>query len=179
MFMFFHLNTRQYPTNNGSALVIALVVLAIIGALGVASLDVADMNILISANDRDSKDSFFHADSGTNIGHEYLEDAIEDVNSTFYNSNASGWQAQSAQQFNATEYPVSFYIHDTQGSYIRSGILDRGAMDGSALQIAAGYEGTGKSASHGGSYTTVLIRSHRQGLRNSMTEVDIAWRHIN
>lgn len=178
MSTFFLQNTKQ-STETGSVLVISLIVLAILGALGVASLDVADINIFISANDRDAKEAFFHADSGTNIGHEYLEDVLESRNSTFYNSNASAWQTQSPQQFNATEYPVSFFLYNTQGTYIRSGILDRGAMEGSALQMAAGYEGIAKSAAHGGSYTTILIRSHRQGLRNSMAEVDIAWRHIN
>lgn len=177
--MSFHRNTKISFQERGSALVIALVVLAILGAIGITALDVADMNILISANDRDAKNSFFQADSGANIGHEYLENAIDNGNSTFFNNNASAWISQSTQQFNATEYPLSCFIFDTQGTYIRSGILDRGAMEGSAIQIAAGYEGLGKGAAHGGTYTTVLIRSHRQGPRNSMAEVDIAWRHIN
>jgi hypothetical protein len=37
----------------------------------------------MSANDRDSKNAFFHADSGVNVGHEYIEIAIDQVNATF------------------------------------------------------------------------------------------------
>lgn len=172
-------NFRFASNQRGSALVVAMIVLAILGALGLAALDVADMNIIISANDRDSKASFFHADSGVNVGHEVLEEAIDDVNSTFYGNNATDWLIQSVAAFNATDYPLSIYAAGTQETSVRSGILARGFMEGSAMQIGAGYEGAGKSAAHGGTFTNFLIRSHREGARNSVAEVDMGWRHIN
>ena len=164
---------------SGSALVVAMIVLAILGALGLAALDVAELNLFISANDRDSKAAFFHADSGVNIGHEFLEESIHVVNSTFYSNNASDWLSQTVLNFNDADYPLDLYLNGTQGTDIRSGILDRGVMVGSAMQIGAGYEGVGKSAAHGGTYTDFLIRSHREGQRNSRAEVDMGWRHIN
>jgi len=172
-------NFRFASNQTGSALVVAMIVLAILGALGLAALDVADMNIFISANDRDSKAAFFHADSGVNVGHEFLEGAIDDVNSTFYGNNATDWITQTVAGFNSTDYPLSIYATTTQETSVRSGILARGFMEGSAMQIGAGYEGAGKSAAHGGTFTTFLIRSHREGARNSVAEVDMGWRHIN
>lgn len=181
MSMFSRKNSDTSETSTGSALVIALIVLAILGALGLASLEVADINTTISANDRDTKESFFHADSGVNIGHEYLEDAIEEVNATFYGGDATLWKSQDVLDFNATEFngTLTFFPDGRQATYVRAGVWERGEMEGSAFQIAAGYEGVGKSAAHGGSYTTFLIRSHRKGKRNSVSEVDIAWRHLN
>lgn len=172
-------NIEHDNKQSGSALVVAMIVLAILGALGLAALDVAELNLFISANDRDSKAAFFHADSGVNIGHEFLEESIHVVNSTFYSNNASDWINETVLDFDETDFPLELYIAATQGTHTRSGILDRGVMVGSAMQIGAGYEGVGKSAAHGGTFTTFLIRSHREGQRNSRAEVDMGWRHIN
>ena len=60
-------NTDPADGQTGSALVIAVIVLAILGAIGIASLDVAELNLFVAANDRDAKDAFFHADSGANM----------------------------------------------------------------------------------------------------------------
>lgn len=167
--MFFLQNTRR-PAEIGSVLVIALVVLAILGALGVASLDVADMNILISANDRDSKDAFFHADSGANIAHEYLEETISDNATYFYGTNAS-WIDQ--QQFNTADYPLNFLPSGAQETYARFGLIDRENIG--VATMASGYEGLGKKPTIKAIF---LIRSHREGQRNSIAEVDIGWINV-
>lgn len=59
MYMCTAQNTDIQRKESGSALVVTMIVLAILTVLGLAALDVADVNILISANDRDSKNSFF------------------------------------------------------------------------------------------------------------------------
>lgn len=174
--MFFLQNTDSDPGQTGSALVIAIIVLVILGALGLAALDVADLNIFVAANDRDAKETFFHADSGVNLGHEYLEIALENGNSTFYGSDATTWLTDA---FNASAFPVTFYASGAQSTHIRTGSLDSGVLPGSAMQIGAGYEGVGKGAASGGTFTNYLIRAHREGRRNSVAEVDLGWRHIN
>ena len=174
-----HRNTKFKKASSGSALVIAMIVLAILGALGIAALDVADLNIFMAANDRDSKDAFFHADSGVNVGHEFLEESISSMNSTFFSPTSDATTWSNSTSFNAPDYPLTIYTSGTQGTYVRSGTIDRGVMAGSAMQIGAGYEGAGKSAAHGGTYTDALIRAHREGQRNSRAEVDLGWRHIN
>lgn len=174
--MSFHLNIDRKPDQTGAALVIAIIVLVILGALGLTALDVADLNIFVAANDRDAKEAFFHADSGANLGHEYLEIALENGNSTFYGSDASIWLTDA---FNASDFPVTFYTSGALSTYIRTGSLDSGVLPGSAMQIGAGYEGVGKGAASGGTFTNYLIRSHREGKRNSAAEIDLGWRHIN
>lgn len=177
MHMFFQRNSNDYKKQTGSALVIAIIVLTILGILGLAALDVADLNIFMAANDRDTKESFFHADSGTNIGHEYLEEAIFIGNATFYGNDANDWQ--NSTSFNATDYPLTFYVNGQMATYIRAGILDTRPLEGSSMVMAAGYEGGGKGAASAGSYTDFLVRAHREGQRNSRAEVDLGWRHIN
>ena len=167
---------------SGSALVLAVIVLAILGAIGLASLDVAELNLFISANDRDAKEAFFHADSGVNLGHEFLEESIENANSTFYSDGTNGTDAttwQNSTVFNAPDFTTNWYANGTMITYVRAGLLDSGVLEGSAMQIGAGYEGVGKGAAGGGTFTNYLIRSHRIGQRDSQAEVDLAWRHIN
>ena len=89
MFTAEKINKQGKEYQSGSALVIALIVLVILAALGYAGLEVADMNIFSSANDRDSKIAFLHADSGANVGHEFLEEAIADTNTTFYEGDTA------------------------------------------------------------------------------------------
>lgn len=192
--MFLRKNTENRDPEKGSALVIAVIVLAILAALGIASLDVADMNMFIAANDRDTKEAFFYADSGANIGHEFLEEShFSSTNSTFYDGDANLWvnATNSTCEYdtanprwgdckNCTDPEfLSFYVDGEMATYVRAGTLRSGLLEGSAAQIGAGYEGIGKSAAHGGTYTDYLIRSRRYGKRNSFAEVDIGWRHIN
>ena len=191
------LKSISEPTSqSGSALVISVIVLAILAALGISALDVAGINLFISANDRDTKKTFFHADSGANIGHEYIEaehfSSDNSTNSTFYESNANDWMNATNSTSLSPETPVwgdglsctepqflSYYVGENMGTYVRAGVLRTGLLEGSAAQIGAGYEGIGKSASHGGTYTNYLIRSRRYGQRNSFAEVDLGWRHVN
>lgn len=167
---------RTTDTQKGFILVIALIVLAILGALGLASLQVADINTKISANDRDTKSAFFHADSGANIGHLFLSESLKDVNSTFYNSTPETWSAT----FNATNFPLKLYTSGSMGTYIRAGTLDVRDNAGNAQNMGEGYGGgPGKSASSGGTSTSYIIRSHRIGARNSDAEVDVGWMFNN
>ena len=170
-------NSVPVPRNQGQSLLITVIILALLGALGVAGLHVAYLNIRIAANERDAKEAFFQADSGVNIGHVLLEEALENVNATFYDdgTNASLWQ------FDTTFDPKDFatVLQGSGGAtHIRCGILRREPVPGAAVQIGTGYGGEGQSASHGGVSATFLIRAHRVGNRGSHAEVDLGWRHV-
>lgn len=189
--MSFHLNINKKTEQQGSALVAAVIVLALLTALGFAALNVADLNINISANDRDSKESFFHADAGANVGHEFLEEAIENVNSYFYNSDANTW----TQVFDSKLFPLKLYSPsnllklytptelDNYNSnevttHVRAGESFMESLAGEPLQMAAGYEDPAMSIAHGGAFIMYIIRSHRIGERNSVSEIDLGWRHV-
>lgn len=49
---------------------------------------------------------------------------------------------------------------------------------GSAIQMAAGYEGRGKSAGSSGAYIAYEIHSQHKGLLNSESIVRLEWRHL-
>ena len=162
----------------GYSLLLTVIVLALLGVLGVAGLHVASLNIRIAANERDAKDAFFQADSGVNIGHVLLEDALLSVNASLYDdgSNASLWQNEST--FDPSDFPTVLNRNETAATYIRCGMLRRANIPGTAAQIGTGYEGEGLSASSGGVSGTFLIRAHRDGHRGAQAEIDLGWEHV-
>jgi Tfp pilus assembly protein PilX len=162
--------------------VVAIIALALLGVMGLAASDTAHLNMLMAANGHDSRNAFFLADSGTNAGHEYLENALAAVNSTFYNdgtpaTNASCWADKSG--FNPADFPIKWHRQGISATHVRAGFIETGLIPGSAIQGGSGYGGAGSGASSGGTYSSYLIRSHGQGPRNSGAEVDLGWRHIN
>ena len=162
----------------GHALLVTVIILALLGAFGVAGLHVAGLNMLIAANERDAKDALFQADSGVNMGLAFLEQALKSVNASFYDdgTNASAWQGETT--FDPAEYPMVWNREGSAATYVRCGMLSRSIIPGSAVQIGTGYEGLGHSASRGGVSGVFLIRAHRVGRHGSHAEVDLGWEHV-
>lgn len=161
------------PYQSGMVFIVAIITLALLGIMGLAASDTAHLNILMAANGQDAKATFFLADSGANAGHEYLENAIAAVNSTFYSNgtNASDWENES--DFNPDDFPVKWHRHGAGSTHVRVGFIETGLVPGSGIQSGPGY-GSGR-----GSYNVYLIRAHRQGAAGSEAEVDLGWRHVN
>lgn len=176
------------PQNNdhatqprGHSLLVTVIILALLGALGVAGLHVANLNMRIAANERDARDALYQADSGVNIGSVFLEEALNSINSSFYDdgsnaTNASAWQDETA--FDPDDYPCVWNREGGMGTYVRCGMIGRAPIPGTAVQIGTGYEGAGHSASLGGVSRTFLIRAHRIGRFGSQAEVDLGWEHV-
>jgi Tfp pilus assembly protein PilX len=157
---------RFNRSERGSALVIALIILAILSIVGFAALDIADLNIFMAANDRDAKEAFFRADSGVNIGRELIKYDLDDGNSNILETNAAQWE--DSTNFSKDNY--NFYSNSSKGIYVRAGLL--------ALKFEGQDESQNEYSSNPGSGNptpTFLIRSHAEGKRNSQAEVDIAW----
>ncbi len=148
---------------SGSALVVTMIVLAILTVLGLAALDVADVNILMSANNRDIKNAFFFADSGANVAHVFLDKIGVDVNAT-KSILTPVWRNETVSQFNVANTTISLYEDGTRGTYVRFGAIRAGRDPGYELNE---YE-----------YTVYLIRSHTNGQRNSRAEVDLGWKYF-
>ena len=165
--------SKTRPGQSGMVLIVAIISLALLGIMALAASDTAHLNILMATNGQDAKAAFFLADSGANAGHEYLENAIAAVNSSFCSNatNASDWENES--DFHPHDFPVTWHRHGAAATHVRVGLIETGLLPGSAMQAGPGYGG-GK-----GSYSSYLIRSHRQGPRNSAAEVDLGWRHVN
>lgn len=176
------------PQNNdhatqprGHSLLVTVIILALLGALGVAGLHVANLNMRIAANERNARDALYQADSGVNSGSVFLEEALNSINSSFYDdgsnaTNASAWQDETA--FDPDDYPCVWNREGGMGTYVRCGMIGRAPIPGTAVQIGTGYEGAGHSASLGGVSRTFLIRAHRIGRFGSRAEVDLGWEHV-
>ena len=184
--MFSRQNSELCPdpsrNQSGMVFVVAIIILALLGVIGLAATDTAILHILMAANGNDAKNAFFLADSGANAGHEYLERAIASANATFYNdgtpsTNASAWENNN--DFNPDDFPVRWHSQGSEDTYVRAGFIETGLVPGSAIQTGTGYGSAGRGAASGGTFSSYLIRSHRQGARNSVAEVDLGWRHIN
>lgn len=170
---------KSCPDQSGAIFIVAIIALALLGIMGLTASDTAHLNMLMAANGHSAKNAFFLADSGANAGHEYLESAIATGNSTFYNdgTNASAWE--NLDDFDPADFPVKWHRHQTGATHVRTGLIETGQVPGSALQGGSGYGSVGTGAASDGTYSNYLIRSHRQGPRNSAAEVDLGWRHIN
>ena len=170
------IRTSKTNSETGSALVIALIVMVILGALGFAALDVADLNIFMAANDRDTKESFFQADSGVNIGRELVKKRLDDGNSSVLEIDATSWGNSSESWSKNSTYMKSlfnFYSNDGKGTYVRVGLLDY-VDNPHSLQFNE-YLSPGMSMAK--SLTPIfLIRGHNEGDRHSRSEVDLAYR---
>ncbi|NLV96693.1 MAG: hypothetical protein GX043_05075 [Desulfovibrionales bacterium] len=161
--MFFPINTSE--EQQGSALVIAVIVLALLTALGFAALNVADLNISIASNDRDAKETFFHADAGTNVGHILLERDISDADSRFYSSEAQEWEKinHSEESLNASNIRFrSFYNNGDEKTLIWLGEIEEYLLPGEEGKTASVYR----------------IRSRRTGVRHSQAVVDLGWKYV-
>lgn len=72
-------------------------------------------------------------------------------------------------------YPYDFDDGDPYTMITIAG--DTRLTNGSAIQMAAGYEGKGKGIGSGGAYLFYQIYSTRIGNRNSTSTVRVQWRH--
>jgi Tfp pilus assembly protein PilX len=163
--MFFPINPDT--GEQGSALVAAVIVLALLTALGFAALNVADLNISIAANDRDAKEAFFHADAGANVGHVLLEDSIKEGDSKYYENYASTWESLAIDEdtLNASTIKYgTFYEYEEQRTLVWFGKINTESIK---------FEELGRTK------TNYRIRSDRLGVRHSSAIVDLGWRHIN
>lgn len=72
-------------------------------------------------------------------------------------------------------FPIANLVsgHETTHLYIGGGVH---MMPGGSLQMAAGYEGKGKSAAGGGVYKLYEIYSRHQGMGNSESVILLGWR---
>ena len=158
---------RTKNKDSGSALVIALIVLAILGVLGFAALEVAELNIFMAANDRDTKETFFLADSGANIARELTKSNLDNGITEIFDNDATTWVDNST--FDQAQY--SYYTNSTKGMYVRSGLL-RLEYEGQSIN----YSDYSSNPGSKNPTPTFLIRSYAEGKRNSKSEIDVGWK---
>jgi len=163
----------------GFVLIVSLLMLLVLMIIGIAATNMTTIDLQISGNDKASKQTFYQAEAGTQVGSELVEDAIDRAG---YDSDDFTFGAVTIEH-------KDFYLNDaTTGldwdnpdvTMQQTSLLFTGAtriMPGSAIQMVAGYEGKGKAAGSGGAVRKYDIWSRHSGNANSKATVVIEWNH--
>lgn len=175
---------------SGSAIVMAILILAALTIIGVSSLTTSTIETKVASNEMTYKTAFYSADGGTEVARELIEQNI---------GCPGGFQAQPltigtaviedndfsfVETEPAVDYPsntqrqVRFPADDTQPHTNIFVFGNTQLSTGSALQLAAGYEGKGKGAGSGGGEIIYNIFSRHEGRKRSRVCIKTNYRHI-
>lgn len=187
----------------GSALVIALLMLVILTLLGITATTTSKVELKISGNDKLYRMAFYEADGSSLAGSELIEQNIEERDWT-----ASGLTARvnvgidcvldgfgnclSRDHYLNTDIGTAIPSDTNRHAFIPAGhvpndpsphtnILMGGntvLSTGSAVVLASGYEGMGKGAGGGGAWIIYDVRAQHEGFRNSSSRINLLWRHV-
>lgn len=184
----------------GYVLVVALLVMAILSLLGIAGMNTSIFEKQIAGNDWNSKRTFYKADAGVSMGSELIEQNLnlgcingfaenKIKGTTIYAVEKRMWGNPSFKDDTTRSICTD---SDADVIYPYDGNPPAPAQDigylyfgghtellpGGSLQMAAGYEGLGKSAAQGGVAKYYDIYSRYEGFKNSQSIVGIGWRHV-
>jgi Tfp pilus assembly protein PilX len=184
---------KKYQINNesGMALVICLLVMVVLTMIGIGITMDSTTEIKIAGNLKNKAVSFQNADSGTTAAPEIIEDNLENPRNAapyIYSddnqvpaikvlvANIASLSDTPTEIINinaAAATGVSKLPINTTIDIIKTGHLSTG----NAIQMAAGYEGVGKSAASGGYHAYFRCQSHdKQG--GTVSNAEILYRHV-
>lgn len=182
------------PSNEqGSILVISLVILMMLTLIGIAITTTASLELQISGNEKLSQIAFYEADGGTEVGYELLEQNLGCAGG-FTNTTITGNNsAQSVQVANSifwqdtsADVPTvatrDFFFPSTNPATVPRTDFTVGGntqlSTGSAIQMVSGYEGKGKAAGAGGAFILYDMYSQHLGVNSSQSIIMVQWRHV-
>jgi hypothetical protein len=180
------------PLNNqdGSIITLVLLILATVTVLGVTSTQTTTTEVQIATNDNRHKMAFYAAESGREIGRQMLEEniacaqgfddptavpaaGVEVKDSDFYLQEADDIPDEDYTDFLANE---DLYLPETETRVFFVGVTR--IIAGSALQMAAGYEGKAKGSAGGGVMLLYDVYSQSTGIPGALSTVRIGYRHL-
>lgn len=174
-----------HSNEKGSTLIISVLILLLLTVIGIAATNTSTIEILISGNDKWHKMAFHQADGGTEVGIELVE---QNINLAGFNAadlaNLGDVNATNPNLYmNSNSGTPPFAIYDAYygGNGTRTNLKVGGNTElstGSAIQMAAGYEGVGKGAAGGGGKIVYDIWSQHIGLDNSEVMILLQWMHV-
>jgi hypothetical protein len=185
---------KPLQEEQGSILILCVLMLFLLTVLGISSTTTSDLEMSIATNENFFHMAFYQADGGAEAGKEIVEYAIETriwVDTTtppvminfvevwdvdFYKNGALSDTEIPSDANKDVAIPVT-----VEGRNLTTFLRYGGATDlavGSAIQMAAGYDGIGKGAAGGGAWIDYDIRSNHEGIRNSRSKVQAGWRHV-
>ena len=183
--------------SGGVLIVVSVMILALVTILGISSTKTSNIESKIAVNDHLHKMAFYGADGGTQTGIQVIEENIScpggfnneptDINNMVRVSNRDFYtnpmpNATAAISMCPSDtardvyYPLA-YASNEPHTNLRFFGRTRYTV-GSAIHMAAGYEGRGKSAAAGGGEIVYQNHAQRIGIRNSESHVMVQWRHV-
>jgi len=188
---------------SGSVLIIALLILVLLTIIGISASTTSTIDIQIAGNEKLYKIAFYAADGGTELAHELLEENIccpTGFSTDVIPPGTGKIKIEDDTDINLSPIPLAFWQNellsgsipdDTQrhvyfpSTYTspdpHTNLTFNGntkLSTGSALQMAAGYEGKGKGTAGAGGYIIYDIYSQHKGKAKSESIVTIEWRHM-
>jgi Tfp pilus assembly protein PilX len=170
----------------GSALIVSLVVLVALALIGMTAVSFSTSEIRIAASDRNHKQAFYAAES-LELAAELLEQNIENDGfpvgtydtSTIQIVNGNFYTNPKSQATTPSDTNRDFFMPSGAGrtNYKVGG--EPAFLEGSAIAMAAGYKGRGRSRGQGGSSYLYRINSQHIGMNNTESVVRIEYRHVN
>jgi len=190
---------------SGFVLVMAILILLVLSIIGMSTTKDAQIDLLIAGNDKVSKQTFYQAEGGTELASRMVEENV--ACPTGFAASSIGnirvltgafWQTIPANLTDPTLCCPDFGDANNDGVdddgdafddrafyYIPSAgqitnVIVAGKTEyepGSAIQMTSGYEGKGKGASAGGASINYHLISQGRGAQNSVSELEIIWRH--
>lgn len=182
----------------GFVLIAALMIMLVLTVIGIAANRNTTTELNISGNDRTHKETFYEADGGTELASEVLEQNIACLE---FGADGSG----QGRTMDGTTDAYDIYVDNDSLGFWRNfspGVMPSdGARDfhfpaddsgphtnfttagstklttGSAIQMAAGYEGRGKGIGVGGATLVYDLNAQRLGVNNSQSLICIQYRH--
>ncbi len=173
---------------NGSIILVALIVLALLTIIGLSSSQTSIMESRIATNELLHNIAFYKADGGAETGMVLIEHGIEfrgwsdDVGygeaqiskGDFILNSEDNTMDPVPTDTNRDVYIPNNYTAGEAHTNIK--VLNNATLStGSAAMIASGYEGKGKG---GGVWLMYDVRSQHLGTRRTEAKIYQLWRHV-
>jgi hypothetical protein len=185
------LNLQHINNQNGSAMVIALIIMALLTIIGHLATRSTTLEVRTATNDLRHKLAFYTADGMTEMAAELLEQNVAcargfhttpqrggfiDVQTIDFWKNDLDPNRVPSDADRDIRIPIGNNDNQPHTNIVVGGVTAFGT--GSALQISAGYEGKGKSLSGGGAFMIFDQMVQHRGEFNAEACVQTQWRHI-
>jgi len=193
-------------SEQGFVIVTSLLLLAVLSIIGVAAVNTSIFELQLTGNETAYNKAFYEADGGADVGTEVLEQNIACVkgftpnqtdggsllDNTIYVPFASLKMSKNKGDIQTPTDDDSgrdFYFPFNYGNNIHTNLTvtsDTKLLAGAAQQMAAGYEGKGKSAAKGGVGHYFDLRARHIGTGRSGASatqranalVQVEWLHV-
>lgn len=185
-------------SEEGFVLIAALLIMLVLTIIGIAANRNTSTELGIAGNDRTHKQTFYEADGGTELASELLEQNIAcldfaadgggqgrtvagsvDAYDLYVDNDSLGfWRNFSPVGMPSDTARDFFFPADDSGPHTNFTAAGSTKLTtGSAIQMAAGYEGRGKGIGVGGATLVYDINAQRLGENNSESTICIQYRH--